>query len=98
MHMTTHMDCRMNQRGIRKCLVDPALDVGDVDGDRFVLTQKAIDREISALQGRLKLLGEARKKGGIVVVAEGESAITTYRLNSFQRAKRKNKNSVIMGV
>lgn len=97
MHLSTHMTARMNQRAIRKCLVDLALDLGDVDGDRYVLSPKTIDREILTLQQRVKLLAEARKKGGIVVVADGGTAITTYRLNSFQHIKAKNSNSLTMG-
>lgn len=98
MQISAHMNTRMNQRGIRKCLVDLALDLGDISGDRYVLSPKVIDQEISLLQQRVKLLDEARKKGGIVVVAEGKTAVTTYRLSSFQRAKAKNKNSMIMGL
>jgi hypothetical protein len=34
MQMTNHIDARMNQRGIRKELVDLTLDIGEIDGDR----------------------------------------------------------------
>jgi hypothetical protein len=73
----------MNQRGIRKDLINLALDLGDVDGDRYVLTSKIIDMDISDLQCRMHLLDEARRKGGITVVAAGTTAITAYRTSSF---------------
>ncbi|MBM2294998.1 hypothetical protein JQX09_24020 [Sulfitobacter pseudonitzschiae] len=83
MHMTHHITTRMNQRGIRKDLIDLTLDLGDIDGDRFVLSSKIIDKEMSDLQRRLKMLSDARKKGGIVVVADGDHLITAYHKNSF---------------
>ena len=46
MQMTTHIDARMNQRGIRKALVELVLDLGEIEGDRYVLTEKAIDAEL----------------------------------------------------
>lgn len=83
MQISTHCDARMNQRGIRKDLINLTLDLGDVEGDRYVLTSKIIDMEISDLQHRMHLLDEARRKGGITVVAAGRTAITAYRTSSF---------------
>ncbi len=83
MNITQHIDARMNQRAIRKDLVNLTLDLGDAIGDKIVLTSKMIDAETVNLKRRLKLLSEARKKGGVVVVAEGHSLITTYRHSSF---------------
>lgn len=83
MQISTHCDARMNQRGIKKDLIDLTLDLGDVDGDRYVLTSKIIDMEISDLQRRMHLLDEARRKGGVTVVASGNTVVTTYRTNSF---------------
>jgi hypothetical protein len=83
MQISTHCDARMNQRGIKKDLIDLTLDLGDVDGDRYILTSKIIDLEISDLQRRMHLLDEARRKGGVTVVTVGNTVITTYRTNSF---------------
>lgn len=83
MQISTHCDARMNQRGIKKDLIDLTLDLGDLDGDRYVLTSKIIDMEISDLQRRMHLLDEARRKGGVTVVAKGNTVVTTYRTNSF---------------
>lgn len=93
MQTTTHIEARMNQRGIRKELINLALDLGDIDGDRYVLDTKTIRAEMSALRRKLKLLDDAERKGGIVVVAAGEALITTYRANSFSRPLAKTINS-----
>lgn len=90
MQMTAHIDARMNQRGIRKDLVELALDLGEIEGDRYVLTSKMIDAELEDVRRRMKVLTEARKKGGVVVVADGEALITTYRANSFNAKLSKN--------
>ena len=96
MQMTAHIDARMNQRGIRKDLVELALDLGEIEGDRYVLTSKMIDAEIEGVRRRMKALTEARKKGGVVVVADGEALITTYRANSFNFKLSKNNQPLTM--
>lgn len=96
MQMTAHIDTRMNQRGIRKDLVELALDLGEIEGDRYVLTAKMIDAELEGVRRRMKVLTEARKKGGVVVVAEGEALITTYRANSFNAKLSKNNQTLTM--
>lgn len=96
MRMTTHFDVRMNQRGIRKELVELALDLGDFEGDRCVLTSKMIDAEITGLQRRMKLLADARRKGGLVVVTEGSSLITTYRKSDFSAKPSRNKQPLTL--
>ena len=96
MHITTHIDARMNQRGIRKDLIDLALDLGEIDGDRCVLTSKMIDTEMTGLQHRLKLLADARRKGGLVVISEGDALITAYRKNSFSANLAKNKQPLTL--
>jgi hypothetical protein len=96
MQMTTHIDARMNQRGIRKDLVELTLDLGEIEGDRYVLTEKIIDAELRETRRRMKTLTEAWKKGGVVVVAEGEALITTYRANSFNAKLSKNNQTLTM--
>lgn len=91
MHMTHHFDTRMNQRGIRKSLTDLALDLGEIEGDRYVLTTKIIDDELDQIRRRKKLLDDARKKGGVVVVTEDDTLITTYHTASFNAKLSKNK-------
>ena len=43
MQMTRHMHERMNQRAIRSELVALAMDIGEFEGDRYVLTCKTIE-------------------------------------------------------
>lgn len=93
MHTTAHIDARMNQRGIRKELVSLALDLGRIEGDRYVLDTKTIRAEMSELRRKLKFLDDADRKGGVVVVAAGDSLVTTYRAESFCRAMTKTINS-----
>lgn len=85
MHSTSHIDARMNQRGIRKELVSLALDLGHIEGDRYVLDAKTIRAEMCELRRKLKFLDDAERKGGVVVVAAGDSLVTAYRADSFRR-------------
>lgn len=85
MHSTAHIDVRMNQRGIRKELVSLALDLGRIEGDRHVLDTKTIRAEMCELRRKLKFLDDAERKGGVVVVAAGDSLVTAYRADSFRR-------------
>lgn len=96
MQMTAHIDARMNQRGIRKDLVELALNLGEIEGDRYILTEKIIDAELREIRRRTKALTEARKKGGVVVVADGEALLTTYRANSFNAKLSKNNQPLTM--
>lgn len=84
-----HMEERMGQRGIGKQLVDLALEYGQPDGDRFVLSQRDIRAQMDACRQELKALERAYKKGGITVVATGETLITAFRTNSYKRTLRK---------
>lgn len=93
MHTTAHIDARMNQRGIRKELVRLALDLGRIEGDRYVLDTKTIRAEMCELRRKLKFLDDADRKGGVVVVAAGDSLITTYRADSFSRPGEQTINS-----
>lgn len=93
MQSTTHIDARMNQRGIRKELVSLALDLGRIEGDRYVLDTKTTRAEMYELRRKLKFLDDAERKGGVVVVAAGDSLVTTYRADSFCRPGAKTINS-----
>lgn len=93
MQPTTHIDTRMNQRGIRKELVNLALSLGEIEGDRYKLTTQMIDSELDEINRKRKALLDARKKGGVVVVANDGALITAYRANSFD-AKRARANKL----
>ena len=94
MSKTRHIQQRMSKRAIRGRLVDLALDYGVRHHDgKVVLNQQAlvgISRELLDLHQAVQ---EAVNKGGIVVVSDRETLITTYRLNSFRRSHRPKKGS-----
>ena len=79
MHNTKHFNKRMNQRGISKDLAELALELGYIHGDRYVLGRREVDEELERLDERRRLLIKARDKGGVVVVAQDDALITTYR-------------------
>jgi hypothetical protein len=83
----------MNQRGIRKELVGLALDLGRIEGDRYVLDTKTIRAEMCELRRKLKFLDDAERKGGVIVVAASDSLVTTYRAEKFCRPGTKTINS-----
>jgi hypothetical protein len=84
---TRHFQARMSQRAIDQELVSLVLGFGSPEPDgKIVLNRKSLE----ALCERLtKLRQDAQKalhKGGLVVVEEGGKLITTYRLDSYNRA------------
>lgn len=92
MRITHHMDVRMNQRGIRRQLVELAIECGEIDGDRYVLGRNQIDNLLAELNRRRKLLMEAARKGGVVVALEGDAAITAFRADSYSRSLARQAN------
>ena len=81
---------RSNQRGIVRDMITLALDHGEPEGDKTVLTAKTCRQLIEDLKRTQKKLEHVAKKGGITVVSEGDKVITAYRANSFRvtRAKK----------
>ena len=80
MHLSHHAAERLNQRGISRRLVDFALRHGRVDGDKHVLDRNESRRIIATLEEELRLAKRAMDKGGITVVAAGDTLITAYKL------------------
>ena len=95
MHKTRHMCRRMNQRGIDHNLISITRQFGKTvpckaGAHRCYLNRKGIDRAVDRIRRLEKLLLRARDKGGLVVVVAAEGhELTTYRLNSYRRPKRK---------
>ena len=89
MQTTTHMDARMNQRGINRELINLALEYGEPKGDKTVLGRKQCNEVMQQLRRELKALERAMSKGGITVVSHGEILITTSRPDSFSSAAAK---------
>lgn len=51
-----------------------------------MLNRKMIEQSISDLERKLRIAKKLRDKGGIVVVAEGESLLTAYDFDSRKMA------------
>jgi hypothetical protein len=73
---------RMSQRGIPQRLVCFALKHGRVEGDRHVLDRREAVRVVDSLQAELRLAMQILDKGGITVVEDNGSVITTWNRNS----------------
>ena len=88
-HTTKHLGVRMSQRGITSDMIEFVLTHGVNRQDKIVLRRKDLAKLVPQLEGpqratALKLLD----KGGIVVVEDQGSLLTTYNIDSFSRRKR----------
>lgn len=81
MHRTIHAGQRMTQRGITGVMVDLALEWGELQGDKCVLDKSVALERLERLKQEQRALLRVIDKGGLVVVTEGESIITTYNCN-----------------
>jgi hypothetical protein len=90
MKITKHMKTRMNQRAISQDLVDLTMSYGEPLPDgKVVLTRKATKALMDAAAALQQKAQRAFEKGGVVVVLEGSDLITTYRLDSYQKGRRR---------
>ncbi|QOZ66558.1 DUF4258 domain-containing protein [Bradyrhizobium arachidis] len=87
MARTRHFQQRMSQRGISLEMVELVRRFGEPDQDKIVLGRKSLRELIAAMQRLERTAKEAMDKGGCVVVEDGDSLITTYRLDSYDRRK-----------
>lgn len=78
MRDTKHLRQRMSQRGIGRRMVDYVVDHGRPDQDKIVLDRKGALALLEMLHEEERLLMKILDKGGVVVVTEGDSLITTY--------------------
>ena len=84
MSKTLHIQKRMSQRGITNDLLNLTLAFGTKTGsDRYILNRKGCQNLIDSLRHVEKIAIKAIDKGGLVVIKEGDSLITTYNLNYF---------------
>ncbi|WP_299314481.1 hypothetical protein [uncultured Halomonas sp.] len=83
------MHQRMGQRGINERLVEITSQYGTDHGDRIVLSRKNAEELLAGLDALRKDLIKIQEKGGIVVVESGETQVTVYRVDSFDRKKKK---------
>lgn len=84
MNKTKHIDQRMNQRGITKDMIDFTITHGEIKNDKWFTNKKILQKSIQQLEKQLKVAKRLLDKGGIVVVSDENSLITTY---DFESAK-----------
>jgi hypothetical protein len=87
MTKTRHFQRRMSQRGMTLELVELVRRFGESNQDRIVLGRKGLGQLLTAVRAIERIALKALDKGGIVVVEDGDSLITTYRLDSYSRKK-----------
>ena len=80
MRKTKHFQQRMSQRGVNQAMVDLAVNCGVIDQDRYVLSRKSALALLDERQRELRVLKKIVDKGGVAVVTEGDSLITTYNV------------------
>lgn len=90
MGKTRHVGKRMSQRGIRQSLIDLTLGFGvKTKNGRVVLNKQGLEELLEQLKDMQETVQEALKKGGIVLVHDDQTLVTTYRLDSYHRQTSK---------
>ncbi|MDN5053086.1 MULTISPECIES: DUF4258 domain-containing protein [Arcobacteraceae] len=87
MFSTNHFKARMSQRGISKKVIDLVLAFGKDEGDKLFLDKKETQRIIYQIDNLRNTLLKVMDKGGVTVVVEDETLITTYNLYKKNRNK-----------
>ncbi|WP_323587119.1 hypothetical protein [Aliarcobacter butzleri] len=87
MFSTNHFKSRMSQRGISKKVIDLVLAFGKDEGDKLFLDRKETQRIIYQIDNLRNTLLKVMDKGGVAVVVEDETLITTYNLDKKNRNK-----------
>ena len=59
-------------------MLDLVLEHGEIQQDKRILSRKDAQRLIAKMQRDMKVIKKILDKGGVVVVADSESVITTY--------------------
>jgi hypothetical protein len=85
MKFSTHARIRMGQRGITDRLVRLAQRHGRVDGDACILNVKELRAVLDDLDAERRTVMKAMDKGGLVVVEEDDTVVTTYNITERLR-------------
>lgn len=78
MQTTKHIQQRMSQRGVSREMVKFVLAHGVPEHDKFILGRREALGLLETMQREERLLKKILDKGGVVVVADGDTLITTY--------------------
>jgi hypothetical protein len=84
MKYTDHSQNRMNQRGISKEMIEFTLNHGSINGDAYITNKKVLRKMIEHLNKQLTLAKKLIDKGGVVVIVNNDSVITTYDYESYK--------------
>ena len=87
MFSTNHFKSRMSQRGLPKKVIDLVLEFGKNEGDKLFLDRKETQKIIYQIDNLRNILLKVMDKGGVAVVVEDETLITTYNLDKKNRNK-----------
>ena len=80
---TNHVLARMSQRGISKKLIDLVYEYGKEKGDKLILNKKTTQMVIKEIDSMRKELLRIMDKGGVTVVIDNDTLITTYNINKW---------------
>lgn len=80
MRATKHLGERMSQRGMTKRMLELVMEFGKEQGDKIVLNRKTTQYLLDEMDQIKRDLLKVMDKGGIVVVCDNETLITTYRV------------------
>lgn len=76
---SVHVQQRMNQRGITRDIIDLVLRYGKAQHDcKVTLKRKEAQAILATMQREMKVLKKILDKGGVVVVEDNNTLITTY--------------------
>lgn len=81
MFTTKHFQSRMSQRGLPKKIIDLVLEFGKDKGDKLILNRKETQKLIDEVDNFKRDLLKVMDKGGVTVVLDNESLVTTYNLD-----------------
>ena len=91
MGKTRHIQKRMKQRAIGQKLVELTLEFGvEYHDGKVILNRQGLQILIKELKTMEQAAQKAADKGGLVVIRDGDTLITTYRLDSFDQGARRN--------
>ena len=85
MKFTEHARLRMGQRGIPAAMLDFVREHGEVRGDAIILDRSAVRALLDQLDRMRKQAIKVLDKGGVGVVEQGDSIITTYNIDGRRR-------------
>ena len=87
MSKTRHIQQRMSQRAITSQMLEIVKMFGVDDGDKTYLNRKGLDAAMIELKRISQQMQKMRSRGGIVLVESGDTEITTYALDSYNRSQ-----------